>query len=138
MTKNIFLETIRREEARLAKARESAERAGNAILSSILENLNKQDPGWSIEPTHSDDVILFVNKQSLGLADQISLNLASGEIGPVPVLTEIGQRGLDILLDEVKRKKRKWLRVRTRFEEALARARKITKRVNMELDDMTE
>lgn len=131
MTENIFEETIRKERARLSKAARKVQRAGDAILAGVLDTMNREHPGWTLTPTEADDVIMFTNK-----ADTILLNLTTGELVLDSVLSETGKSGLKVLLKQVKCKKRKWLRVRARFEKALTRARSISMLITQQLDEI--
>ena len=131
MTENIFEETIRKEKARLSKAASKAQRAGDAILAEILDSMRREHPGWDLKPTSQDELIVFENG-----ANKIFLNLVTGKIGPGPFSTEISRTGFGVLFSEVRRKKKKWLRVRARFEKALTRARSIGMLITQDLDEI--
>lgn len=127
---NIYLKKIQREKKKLEKAAELVNHKIGAIFSGILNNLQNDDPSWAlIVSDHQCEIILFHNQE-----DKLFLNLETGEITPNPLLTNVGKRGLKILLLEVKKRKKKWLRIRERFRKALARAERITAVVKYELE----
>ncbi len=93
------------------KARDRAQRKGDEILAGILKELNKADPGLVLRPTERDEVISFVNG-----AEQIVLNLETGELEPVCVPSDVGKQALRILRDQVGRKMDRWLKVAMDFQ----------------------
>lgn len=107
-TKAEYTKKIRKEKARLEKAKVLADRRADKLLTSILESLNEGDPGWNLRPTEQDKIFLFSNQ-----SDKLFVNLETGEIERSLFLTDIGKRGLKSLLAEVKRKKKKCFKSRS-------------------------
>lgn len=102
---------VRKGIRRLERAKDAAERRGNAILGGILKELNKGDPGWVLRPCGQDEVIFFMNGNEC-----VSANLQSGEIDALCILTGVGRRGMKVLADEVAKKKDAWLNVTNDFQ----------------------
>jgi hypothetical protein len=131
VAKNRHSKKLRKERIRLEKAKDLADRKTDTLFGSILNNLNHEDPGWDLKLTDRDEIILFSNQR-----DKLFLNLETGQIEHSLFLTDIGRKGLKILLTEVEKKKKKWLKIRTDFQKARARASKKTDVVKRKLNQV--
>jgi len=93
----------------LEKAMKSAEKRGGKILQSIVDRLNNElGREWEMR----NDEVTFARG-----SDEISLDLGTGFLTPKTHLTDLGQKAMEILVEEVKAKKKKWLRIAREFEE---------------------
>jgi len=87
---------------KLQKERSEIRRKGEKIIFGVLDLLKETDTEWEIK-----DVIIFVNG-----SDEISLDFYTGEVKQLSdSLSEVGQKCMEILIDEVKQKKKKWNRL---------------------------
>jgi hypothetical protein len=128
---NMYTKKIQKEKIRFEKAKNTADQKTGALFSSILNTLNRQDPGWNLKPTDRDEIILFYNQN-----DKLFLNLETGQIEHSFFLTDTGRKGLKNLLTEVEKKKKKWLKIKAEFQKARARVSKKTDVVKRKLNQV--